>query len=134
MRLLVDVGVGKAVENWLASQGLDMLAVRDVNPRMTDAAILALAVREQRLVITMDKDFGEMVFHSRRSHAGVLLLRLAGATSEGKALIVQQIFTRYADALPGNFCVYQKGRLRIRHGATGKAGTPDSGACTAGRD
>jgi predicted nuclease of predicted toxin-antitoxin system len=86
VKLLVDVGVGKAVENWLASQGLDMVTVRDLNPGMTDATILALAVREQRLVITMDKDFGEMIFRSRQPHAGVLLLRLTDAPSDEKVL------------------------------------------------
>ena len=92
-----------------------MVAVRDLNPRMTDATILALAVQEERFLITMDKDFGEMVFRFRQSHAGVLLLRLADAPSDEKVLVVQQIFTSHLDALPGNFCVYQKGRLRIRH-------------------
>ena len=48
MTLLVDVGVGKAVETWLASQGHDINAVRDLNPSMTDDDILALAVQEQR--------------------------------------------------------------------------------------
>ncbi len=43
MKLLVDVGVGRAVETWLASQGHDIRAVRDLNPSMTDDAILALA-------------------------------------------------------------------------------------------
>lgn len=114
MRLLVDVGVGKAVEGWLARQELDVVAVRDLDPRMTDAAILALAVQEQRLVITMDKDFGEMIFRSRKPHAGVLLLRLADATSDEKVSVVQRIFTSYRAALPGNFCVYQRDRLRIR--------------------
>ena len=103
------------MESWLVSRGLDTVAVRDLNPRMTDAAILALAVQEQRLVITMDKDFGEMAFRSRQPHAGVLLLRLGHAPSDEKVLVVQRIFTSYVDALPGSFCVYYKGRLRIRH-------------------
>ncbi len=94
------------------------MAVRDLNPGMTDSAILALAVQEQRLVITMDKDFGEMVFRSQQPHAGVLLLRLADAPSHEKVLVVQRIFESHLDALPGSFCVYQKGRLRIRDQAT----------------
>ena len=76
MKVLVDVGVGKAVENWLEFHGLDVVAVRDLNARMTDAAILTLAAQEHRLVITMDKDFGELVVQSGQPHAGVLLLRL----------------------------------------------------------
>jgi len=113
-KLLVDVGVGKAVEGWLRGAGHDVLAVRDINPRMPDADILALAVREQRLLITMDKDFGELVYRSGQPHAGILLLRLEGARSGEKVAIIQQIFSQYADQLPGHFSVYQHRRLRIR--------------------
>ena len=81
MKIVVDVGVGKAVERWLASQSLDVAAVRDLDPGMADIAILALAAAEQRLVITMDKDFGELIVRSGQLHAGVLLLRLADATA-----------------------------------------------------
>jgi predicted nuclease of predicted toxin-antitoxin system len=114
MRLLVDVGVGKLVERWLATQDFDVLAVRDLDPEMADAAILALAAAEQRLVLTMDKDFGELIVRSGKLHAGVLLLRLDDAGSEEKQRIVQQIFALHHDALAGNYCIYQKGRLRIR--------------------
>ena len=72
---MVDLGVGKSVEEWMRHAGYDVLGV----PRMSDAEILALAVREQRIVITMDKDFGELVYHSGREHVGVLLLRMEEA-------------------------------------------------------
>lgn len=115
MRILIDVGVGKAVEEWLRKQGYDVLAVRDLDPRLPDSVILHRAVIEQRLVITMDKDFGELVYQSGQPHAGVLLLRLEEADSRKKVSIVKKIFTRYAQQLIGSFSVYQRGRLRIRH-------------------
>ena len=114
MKLLVDVGVGKAVERWLANQGMDVAAVRDLDPHMTDVAILAWAAREQRLVITMDKDFGELAVHQAKLQAGVLLLRLGDAPSEEKVLVVQRIFELHSEVLPDHFCVYQNGRLRVR--------------------
>jgi predicted nuclease of predicted toxin-antitoxin system len=114
MKIVVDVGVGKAVERWLASQNLDVVAVRDLDPGMADIAILALAAAEQRLVITMDKDFGELIVRSGQLHAGVLLLRLADADSQEKLRVVQQIFALHRNALPGNYCIYHKDKLRIR--------------------
>ncbi len=114
MKLLVDVGVGKTVEQWLQKQGHDVLAVRDLDPRLPDSAILNQAVLEQRLVITMDKDFGELVYRSGQPHAGVLLLRLEEADSQQKVSIVKKIFTRHALQLLDCFSVYQRGRLRIR--------------------
>ncbi|PKO20340.1 MAG: hypothetical protein CVU38_20645 [Chloroflexi bacterium HGW-Chloroflexi-1] len=114
MKILVDVGVSKMVEEWLARQRFDVKAVRDLNPSMADFDILALAVTEERLVITMDKDFGEMIVRSGLPHAGVLLLRLEDATSAEKVVVVQHIFASYLDVLPGHYCVYQRGRLRVR--------------------
>ncbi len=114
MKFLTDVGVGKKVENWLIENGYDLLAVRDLDPRMGDRDILTIAVRQGRIVITMDKDFGEMVFRANQSHEGVILLRLEGANSAEKSRVVSEIITHYADRLAGKFSVYQKGRLRIR--------------------
>jgi len=114
MKNLVDVGVGKAVEVWLARQEFDVKAIRDLDPGMADVDILATAVTEQRLVITMDKDFGEMIVRSGLAHTGVLLLHLADAQSDEKVSVVQQIFAAYRSVLPGNYCVYQRGRLRVR--------------------
>lgn len=114
MKLLVDVGVGKAVEDWLNTQGHDVVAVRDLDPHMPDSKILARAAKEQRLIITMDKDFGELIYRSRRFHTGVLLLRLEEATSREKVAVMQEIFKGYGKKLPGRFVVYSRGRLRIR--------------------
>lgn len=112
--VLVDVGVGQAVTDWLRGAGYDVAAVRDVDPSMADDAILAWAAREQRLVLTMDKDFGELVYLSGILHAGVLLLRLEDERSDEKVRVVREIFTRFAEQLGGHFSVYQNGRLRIR--------------------
>ena len=114
MRLLVDVGVGTAVEGLLRECGHDVLAVRDVDPRLPDAQVLARALRERRLVITMDKDFGDLVYRRGLAHTGVLLLRLEDATGEEKRAVVRAIFEQYGEGLPGRFSVYQDGRLRMR--------------------
>jgi predicted nuclease of predicted toxin-antitoxin system len=112
--VLTDVGVGRGVEEWLRSAGYDVKAVRDLDPRMSDDDILAWAVREQRLVVTMDKDFGEMVYRSGQPHAGVFLLRLDDATGDEKVRVVSALFIRHGHQLANHFSVYQNGRLRIR--------------------
>lgn len=114
LKFLVDVGVGKKVEKWFTSHGYDVISVREINPKMEDKEILNLAVSESRMVITMDKDFGELVYHSGRKHKGVLLLRLEEATGDEKAAAVEVIITQYSGELAGHFCVFQNGRLRIR--------------------
>jgi predicted nuclease of predicted toxin-antitoxin system len=66
------------------------------------------------MIVTMDKDFGELVYNSGLPHAGVLLLRLEKATGEQKSEIVKKIIGEYVDQIDGNFCVYQDGKLRIK--------------------
>ena len=62
----------------------------------------------------MDEDFGELVYRSGMSHAGVLLLRLEGASGEEKRQIVQRLLERYASEIENSFAVYQQDKLRIR--------------------
>jgi predicted nuclease of predicted toxin-antitoxin system len=114
MKFIVDVGVGRIIEHWLVSQNMDVKSVIDINPSMPDNEILLFANQEERIVITMDKDFGELVFNGRHSMFGVLLLRLEGASGLEKLHIVQEIFEHHQTLLPNHFCVYQNGNLRIK--------------------
>ena len=114
MKLLVDVSAGMAIAEVLRQLGHDVLSVRDRDARMADVDILAWAVIESRLVVTMDKDFGALVYQAGQAHAGVLLLRLEGARTAEKERVTLEIFTRHADQLLGRFAVYQDGHLRIR--------------------
>jgi len=114
IRFIVDMGVSKKVEDWLSKNHYDIKAIRDIDPRMRDIDVLRLAITEKRMVITMDKDFGELVFNSGLNHSGVLLLRLEDANSDKKVKTIQEILEKYEDKLQNNFCVYQNEKLRIR--------------------
>ena len=112
MKFLVDVGVGRKVENFLKVNGYDVLSVREIDARARDLQILKGAFDDQRMIITMDKDFGELVFNSSKQHAGVLILRLEDA--DAKVEVIKNILSNYSDRLKSSFCVYQDGKLRIR--------------------
>lgn len=114
INFLIDVGVSKKVENYLDEEGFNVKAVRDVDPSMTDSEIIKLAFKEDRIIITMDKDFGELVYHSSMDHSGIILLRLEDATSQEKLKITKEILAKYSDKLKDHFSVYQRGKFRIR--------------------
>lgn len=114
MKFLVDVGVGRGVENFLRASGFDVKAVRDVDPRSEDTEILQMAVNENRMIITMDKDFGDLIYRSGRRHSGILLLRLEAATGVQKAEAVKKIIRNFKEEIKNKFCVFQEGRLRIK--------------------
>jgi predicted nuclease of predicted toxin-antitoxin system len=77
--------------------GHETLFVRERDSKMRDMDILAWALSEQRLVVTMDKDFGELVYRSGEKHSGVFLLRLESARTMEKIRIVNEIFSQYGD-------------------------------------
>ena len=114
IKFLVDVGVGKQVEEYLLKKRYDTKAVRSLDQRMPDQEIIRLAALEKRIVITMDKDFGELVYHSRMAHCGILLLRLEDATGSEKQQVIAKILAKYADNMKNNFCVYQNQKFRFR--------------------
>jgi len=114
VRILVDVSAGMGIAAAIRALGYDTVDVRDRDATMPDVDILAWAVAEQRFIVTMDKDFGELVYHSGLRHFGVLLLRLEAARTAQKIAVITNILNLYGTQLSGHFCVYQNGRLRIR--------------------
>jgi predicted nuclease of predicted toxin-antitoxin system len=114
MKFVLDVGVGYKVWQYLTDIGYDATLITAINPSMPDADILAIAENEARMVITMDKDFGDLVYHSGKAHKGVLLLRLEDATGEEKSETIQFIIENFKDQIEDKFCVFKNGRFRIR--------------------
>lgn len=78
------------------------------------ATMLRCIERSGALLITADRDFGELVFRLGRIHAGVVLIRLAGLSLEAKASTVSRVFANRGDELLYAFSVISPGSVRIR--------------------
>jgi predicted nuclease of predicted toxin-antitoxin system len=114
MQFVVDESTGSAVVDYLRSLGHDVLAVAEAMPQADDSDILDQAAIEERILITNDKDFGELVFRSGRAHHGVILLRLHDERSSNRVRMVEVVLERYADRLISHFIVATEGGVRIR--------------------
>lgn len=114
MRFIVDESAGVAVANYLRVTGHDVLAIAEIAPRAGDTDILALAVDDKRILVTNDKDFGELVFRSRQDHHGVMLFRLKDESAVNQVRILADVLHRYADRLSGQFIVITETKIRIR--------------------
>ena len=114
IKFVLDVGVGNSVWHYLTANGYDATLITGINPSMSDSDILFIAENENRMVITMDTDFGELVYLSGKAHKGVLLLRLEDANGDEKAAVMAFILDNFKDKIVGKFCVFKHGRLRIR--------------------
>lgn len=117
MRLLADEGVDAQIVARLRDEGHDVAYVAELTPGISDDAVLDLANAEARVLLTTDKDFGELVFRLRRLPMGVLFLRLAGLGSMAKAETVAQAVAAHDEQMTGAFTVISPGVVRIRaHG------------------
>jgi predicted nuclease of predicted toxin-antitoxin system len=114
INFIVDIGVGKTIEQWLLKEGYSIISTSKLNHELADKDIIALAIKHSSIIITMDKDFGELVFKDMLIHCGILLLRLEDAVAEEKLAALQNILPKHINELTNNFCVYQNGKFRTR--------------------
>ena len=77
MRFLLDENVDARLRPFLMAAGHDVTAIiHDYPAALDDNTVLSIAVRESRVILTRDTDFGELIYREKRPHAGVILLRL----------------------------------------------------------
>jgi predicted nuclease of predicted toxin-antitoxin system len=114
MNLVADESVDRPVVERLRLDGHDVVYVAELAPSITDEAVLEQANARSALLLTADKDFGELVFRQGLVHAGVVLVRLVGLTVAGKAETVARVFQDRAGELEGAFSVISPGMVRIR--------------------
>ena len=114
IRFLVDESTGEEVASYLRRHGYDVVSVAEMFPQADDTWILQFAVNEQRIVITNDKDFGDMVFRDHGEHCGIVLLRLSDTSASVKKQVALHVIQRYGEELNGAFCVASETRSRLR--------------------
>ena len=114
MRFLADENLHPDLIAWMRSRGEDVLAVAEVCPGEPDEVVLRYATTEARVVVTDDKDFGELVVHRRFATAGVLLLRFHSSTIAARAARLDQVWDSVTGLLPGRFVVLSDRTIRAR--------------------
>jgi predicted nuclease of predicted toxin-antitoxin system len=115
MNLLIDESVDRQIVERLLLDGHNVVYVSDMDPGISDDAVLSTANSLNALLVTADKDFGELVFRRQQINAGVLLIRLAGLPPQSKAELVAIAVRDHSDELPGAFSVLSHGMIRIRN-------------------
>ena len=114
VRFLVDESCDFIVVRSLRSAGYDVVAVSESFPSAPDIEVLRTAVKENRILITEDKDFGEWIFAHKEEMKGVLFIRFPGNARSSLGQTVLLLIKQYGLELPGNFTVLEPGRDRIR--------------------
>lgn len=115
MRWLADECVAAPLVAFLRADGHEVLYVAEAASGFSDADVIALALREKRLLLTEDKDFGDLVFRRKRTVPGVVLMRIGMETPALKTTRLALAIDRYGEGLFGRYTVVEEGRFRSRH-------------------
>jgi len=78
-----------------------------------DEQVIALADRQRRLLLTEDKDFGQLVFAAAKQNSGVVLIRYPATARSTLVADVVRLLAEQGQTLYGSFTVLQPGRARI---------------------
>jgi len=115
MRFLIDRCAGQLLADWLRQQGHDVVDSRELGPDPGDRALLEWADKETRILVTIDTDFGELIYLENVTHAG--LVRLPDVPARERQLIIQDLLTRYeTELLDAAIITVTGGRIRISKG------------------
>jgi predicted nuclease of predicted toxin-antitoxin system len=114
MNLLADENVDRQIVERLRQDGHCVVYVAEIAPSVSDDLVLEQANQDGAILITADKDFGELVYRQGRIHAGVLLLRLAGLSPMVKADVASAVLRDRGPEIQDAFAVVSPRNIRIR--------------------
>ena len=114
IKFLVDESVDFPLVVFLRSKGFNVKSISEDCPSLEDSKILDIAFKENRIIISNDKDFGNLVFKQNLKSVGVVLLRLHDQSSKAKIEALNMLINNYFSKLLGNFIVVSIRGIRIR--------------------
>jgi predicted nuclease of predicted toxin-antitoxin system len=115
MRWLADENIPLARIRRLRATGHDVAAIIEDAPGSDDTVVLAWAVQEGRIILTFDRDYGELIYKRRLlPPLGTVFFRIIPATPEEPAERLLQLLTAPGFSLEGNFTIVESGQARQR--------------------
>ncbi len=114
MNFFADESVDQPIISRLRADGHLIEAVSEMDPGIQDDEVLERATTQGSLLLTADKDFGELIYRQRLASMGIVLIRLSGLPAQVKANIVSKAIQYHADELWNAFSVIEHSQVRIR--------------------
>ena len=112
MNFIADAHISVAICDFLVRAGHDCIHAERISPGLSDAEILQLAVDQNRIILTSDKDFGELVFRHGFPALGVILLRFDVATESERFDLFQKYWPVIETSVSGHFVVATNRRVK----------------------
>jgi len=116
VKILTDENISPKVVKNLRELGYDVLDIKEQKWHgKTDEAILNIAFKEQRFILTHDSDFGTFAINERKEYYGILYIRLKNIKPADVALVCESVLQMDIDVFPGTIVVIEETKIRIRH-------------------
>ena len=113
MKFIVDECTGSNVANFLFQKGFEVISIFDQFRGVTDDFILEKCHTESYVLVTSDKDFGEMIFRQNRNHSGIILIRCEPNNFITRIEILIKLFENYSHEIENNFIVVTNTKVRV---------------------
>ena len=114
MNLLADESVDFGIIEALRIDGYEIEAIIEIDPSIDDDEVLEIAIKKDAILLTEDKDFGELTYRLKKPNKGILLIRLSGLTIEKKIEMVLETLDKHKEEIKNHFSVLSVNKLRIR--------------------
>lgn len=115
MKFLADECCDGDLVAALRADGYDIEYVPEIMSGSPDEDILDYAFQTERIVITEDKDFGELVYRLKLPSRGIVLIRIGSENNVQKTLLFREVISRYGDRLYGLFVTLETTKIRARN-------------------
>ena len=115
MKFLFDQSADFRLISYLQNLGHDVAVISRHHPHgLQDEEVLAIARREQRVLLVADRDFGQLIFQQHQQHAGVIFFRLPGASLASKIERLNRVLSEHAADLERRaFLVVTPNQIRV---------------------
>ena len=120
MKFLAEECCDAELESLLRSKRHDVLYVIEFKPGTLDKEVLEKAFAEKRILLTEDKDFGELIYRFKKPASGVVLLRFEVRERHLKWPRLRELMRHYSSRLEGHFVVVDVEKFRFRPLKTGQ--------------
>jgi predicted nuclease of predicted toxin-antitoxin system len=113
-KFIADEGFSFPITSILREKGYDVIWIGDVAPGVDDAKVFEISRKEGRIILTEDKDFGELAIRFKCKTSGIILLRIEPEQKELREEKMLELFRDFSDKLKGHLIIVDEQKIRFR--------------------
>lgn len=113
MNTVADESVDKSIVTILRQNQINIIYVAEIDPSISDTRVLETAFEKNMILLTSDKDFGELVFKNKAENHGVILLRSTGLSNTQRSVLAKEVLLVLKKNVRNCFVVITFDKVRI---------------------